>query len=122
MKTNQTFLSSIRRLMFLSVLLSFAMSLAAQDGGPITLEKKRYVQSGQVLKAPDFKTLLATNPATSADYQAYKTNSTIGGVFLATGGICVCATGALMLASSIHDAQALDEGDLDGVSSSYAPT
>lgn len=99
----------------LGLMLIFLVNAYSQAGDKkITLEKKRYVQSGQKLNNKQLKSILETNPASQFEYHAFKQNMAVANVLAVAGSVLILSGTAINLSSSMKQSKDVNNGKLDG--------
>lgn len=102
--------------MLLTVVLAISLGSAYSqvDDKTITVEKRKYYQSGQRLDLKQVKTILAANPASAPEYELYKKKNSIGTPCMLVGLGCVAAGAGVGMASSFKETDDLNNGQMPG--------
>jgi len=96
-----------------SMILFILTDLCSQTpGGPITLEKKIYTQNGVALSSKQLKSVLSSNPASLPEFQKYKSNMNVATPLMIGGSACLLVGAAINLASSVKEANDINNGKL----------
>jgi hypothetical protein len=113
------FKSNIMKRLFLGIIMALIFIDANSQAvdSPLTIQKKKVYQNGNKLKPAEFKAILENNTSSVAEYKLFNKNRTASAVFMCVGLATVAAGTAVMLSSTMKQANDLDNGEYNEYSS-----
>jgi len=103
--------------LFLSIgiLVFFILNSYSQTAdSTISLDKKKYIQNGEVKTVKQVQTILANNPASAPEFQEYKSKSRIATPMLIAGTAIVLTGAVVNLVGTAQEAQDVNNGEVEG--------
>lgn len=100
----------------LSIILILAImagSQAQNNDSTISMMGKKIYQNGQTISKGKLKSILLSNPASSKEYKNYQVNKGIGTPLVYIGLVGVLGGAIMHLGSSVDQANAVNNGDID---------
>jgi len=83
----------------------------------ITHEGNKYYQYGQKLRVSDLNTILADCPASTKQYDIYRSNRNTGNALMLVGSLCVLTGTIINLGKTVKDANNIHSGNISSNSS-----
>jgi hypothetical protein len=98
--------------LFLGFMLCMVSTYSQNGDGALVLKRNKVIQNDKVLKGPELRSILSSNPASAEAFKTCKQNATIGSSLMLAGAVFECAGAALLLSETIKEAKEVDKGNL----------